>query len=299
MKTFLALAFLTATAVAGPRTSTNYSVATDAVDAGGKRVTSASYTNDGSAGGITGISTVATPLETVKHGYMGQLTEVTALQLAATPVTVGETATRQLSAAQVLDDLTTVALPASSVSWSVQSGPLSSINASGLATASTVYENTTATAKGIYAGLTGTLDLTVTDSITDNYGSYAGDNIGDDWQFQYFGLDNANAAPLVDLDGDGQNNAFEFTAGLVPTDAQSRFLTTIVPVPGQLGQKSIVFNPVVAGRNYTVLTSLDLSAGSWNPLSGAIIINEGTQRTVTDPTASEAKKFYRVEIEKP
>ena len=44
-----------AAAYAGPRASTNYSIATDTLDAGGRRTTSASYTNDGSAGGIIGI----------------------------------------------------------------------------------------------------------------------------------------------------------------------------------------------------------------------------------------------------
>lgn len=41
---------------ADPRTSTNYTVPTDTTDAGGKRATSAAYTNDGSAGALAGIS---------------------------------------------------------------------------------------------------------------------------------------------------------------------------------------------------------------------------------------------------
>ena len=138
-------------ALAGPRASTNYTVSTDTTDAGGKRATSAAYTNDGSAGGIVGISTVASPAETAKHGYIGQLTEVTALQLAASPLTINETGTRQLSADQVLDDLTTNAVPAASITWSVQSGPITGISASGLATAGTVYQDTAATAQGVYA----------------------------------------------------------------------------------------------------------------------------------------------------
>jgi hypothetical protein len=55
---------------AGPRTSSNYTIATDIADSGGKRATSATtYTNDGSIGGVAGFSTVAAPAETVKHGY--------------------------------------------------------------------------------------------------------------------------------------------------------------------------------------------------------------------------------------
>jgi hypothetical protein len=294
-----ALLLIVATAHAGPRLSADYTVAAESVDAGGQRATSTAYTNDGSAGGITGISAIASPAETAKAGYIGQLTEVTALQLAATPTTVDETATRQLSAAQLLDDDSLNTLAATDVSWSVASGPLSGIDANGLATAGIVYENTVATAQGDTAGASGTLELTVLDTIPDNFGSYAGDGLGDDWQFQYFGLDNPLAGPLLDPDGDGQNNAFEETAGLIPTDPLSRFSLTIAPVPGQPTQKDIIFDPIVPGRSYAVMTSPDLTPGSWAPLSGGIASDDGNQRTVTDTSATATKKFYTVEIVKP
>ena len=51
---------------AGSRTSLNYSSLTESVDDGGKHVSSAAYTHEGSIGGITGISTVASPSETAK-----------------------------------------------------------------------------------------------------------------------------------------------------------------------------------------------------------------------------------------
>jgi hypothetical protein len=139
----------------------------------------------------------------------------------------------------------------------------------------------------------------VLDSIPDNFGSYAGDNLADDWQFDHFGLDNPLAAPLLDPDDDGQNNRFEFIAGLVPTDPLSRFSLVIAPVPGQPGQKNVVFDPIIAGRTYTVMTSPDLTPGSWDPLADGTASDEGAQRTVTDPAASETKKFYTVEIVKP
>ena len=100
----LFLALLAGAAHAGPRTSASYTIATDTADAGGRRATSASYTNDGSAGGVVGISTVAAPAETARHGYIGQLYEVTGLVLSATPTTVNEGSTLPLSAAQLLDD---------------------------------------------------------------------------------------------------------------------------------------------------------------------------------------------------
>ena len=83
--TSMTAGLIAAAAHAGPRTSANYTIATDTADAGGRRTTSANYTNDGSLGGVAGISTVAAPAETAKHGYLGQLSAVTGLVLSATP----------------------------------------------------------------------------------------------------------------------------------------------------------------------------------------------------------------------
>jgi hypothetical protein len=295
---FVALFFATG-AHAGSRTSANYTITTDTADTGGRRAASASYTNDGSAGGIAGLSTVASPAETAKHGYIGQLYEVTGLTLTAATLNVNEGATDQLGAWQALDDATFLAVPAASVAWSVASGPLSGISAGGLATAGIVYQDTLASAQGVYLGQTGTLALTVKNVNLDNFGSYAGDGIDDAWQNQYFGLNNPNAGPAIDFDGDGQNNLFEYTAGLVPDDPASRFTLKIAPVPGQPGQKSLLFNPIVNGRTYTVKSKADLSAGTWDPLSSSSFSDNGQERTVTDQSATGAQKFYRVEITKP
>ena len=48
-----------------------------------------------------------------------------------------------------------------------------------------------------------------------------------------------------------------------------------------------------------VKTSLDLSPAPWSTLVGGGVSDNGSQRTVTDTSASETKKFYRVEIVKP
>ncbi|MEZ5385844.1 MAG: hypothetical protein R3F13_10040 [Prosthecobacter sp.] len=299
MKTalFLTALLFTALAHAGPRNSTDYRVATDSTDAGGKRAASVSYTNEGSVGGVSGTSDAAAPVTTAKAGYMGQLYEVTALQIAASPATVNELGTRQLGAAQVLDDLTTIVVPPSSIAWSVSSGPLSSIDADGLATAAAVYTDTAAVAQGSFAGVNGTLNLTVLDTIPDNFGSYAGDGIADDWQQQYFGLNNPNAAPGLDPDGDGHTNQFEFTAGLNPVNSVARFLLSTERVTGQI---NIVFGPVLAGRTYTVKSSLMLGAGAmWEDLTSFSTSDDGSTRTVTDLDAGGTRKFYRVEITQP
>jgi hypothetical protein len=302
MKTTSQILFAIACAVsvrAGPRSSASYTIATDTTDGGGKRATSASYTNDASAGNIAGISTFASPAGTAKSGYVGQLYEVTGLTLTSASPTVNETATVQLNASQSLDDATFLAVSAASVAWSVQSGPITGVNTSGVATAGTVYQNTAATARGVYLGNTGTVGLTVVNTLPDNFGSYAGDGLDDAWQNQYFGLNNPNAAPLVDPDGDGQDNLFEFTAGLVPTNPLSRFLLRIEPVAGEPARKRLVFSPRWNDRTYQVVTSTTMEAAGWSALTGGIVSDNGTERTVTDTAATEPRKFYRVEITKP
>jgi hypothetical protein len=290
-----------ALAFAGPRTSANYSIPADTADGGGKRATSANYTNDGSTGGVPGISTTAASAQTAKQGYLGQLYDITGLTLNSASVnsTVNETATLQLAAWQFLDDASFLAVPAASVSWGVVSGPVTGISPTGLATAGTVPQDTAATVQGAFGGFTGTLNLTVLDSIADNFGSYAGDGVGDDWQVQYFGLNNPLAGPNADPTGGGQNNLFKYIAGLNPLDVNSRFVLNIAPVPGQAAQRNVIFSPRFSDRTYIVKFRTDLATGTWQPLTGTTQSDNATQRTVTDMDATGTEKFYRIEITKP
>ena len=297
-KTMIGLfATFAATLHAAPRGSSNYDIATDTADAGGNRSVSADYTHDGSIGGIAGVSTVASPAEMAKAGYIGQLYEVTGLQLAAAPTNVNEGAITQLSAAQLLDDDTTLAVVSATVNWSVASGPLASIDSNGEGTTGIVYENTPATAQGHSGGLTNQIILLVLDTNSDNYGSYAGDGIDDDWQYLYFGMDNPDAGPLLDPDHDLQNNTFEFVAGLIPTDYASRSLLTIEPAGTD--QQDIIFSPRYSDRTYTVFYTTNLVTGSWSPLTSYNISDAPTERTVTDLLATDETRFYNVNVTKP
>ena len=276
-----------------------YSSPPSIVDVGGGRSTSAIYSQDASLGGIVGVSTVAAPAETAKHGYIGQLAEVSGIQIPATPASVNEGSTRQLTALQLLDDGTTAVIDPATVAWSVFTGPVASISASGLATAATVFQTTPATVQGGWGGHFSGLVLSVVNVNTDDYQAYAADGIDDDWQVQYFGASpNANAAPTADPDGDGQTNLFEFLAGVVPNDATSRFLFRIEPVAGQPSWKNLIFSPRLPDRTYTVKTNPDLGT-TWSSLLGAPVSDNGSERTVTDPNARAANKFYRVDITKP
>ncbi len=305
MKTNALILFSALTAICGalhaaPRSSASYSITAEITDSGGSRVTSANYTINGGIGAIGGISGVASPSETLKSGYVAQLYDIVGLALNATPTTINEGGMQQLSAAQLLDDATTLAVNAASVAWSVAGGPLTAISASGLATAGIVYQNTAATAQGIFAGNTGTLALTVLNVNIDNFGAYAGDQIDDRWQVDNFGQPpNANAGPLVDFDRDGQTNAFEYTAGLIPTDANSVFRLRLEAVPGQPSQKRVIFSPRFPGRTYVVKAKPSLLTGTFAPLGSSSFTDNAQERTVTDLNASGTTKFYQVEITKP
>ena len=60
-----------------------------------------------------------------------------------------------------------------------------------------MWEDTQATAGAAWGAVTGQLALTVLDTDPDNYGSYAGDGLDDDWQFNFFGPDNPLAVPVA------------------------------------------------------------------------------------------------------
>lgn len=305
MKPLLTLLSLVAVAMghAGPRSSASYSVITDIADGGGKRVSSVSFTNDGSLGGIAGVSITAAPVATAKQGYIAQLYEVTALQLTASPATVNELGTRQISGTQLLDDLTTIAVTPGSISWSILSGPLSSVSAGGLVTAGAVYQDASASVQGVFAGMTGSVNLTVLNTIADNFGSYGGDGIGDDWQVQYFGLNHPSAGPLLDPDGDGLNNLVEYGALLNPT------LSGIIPTQTVKNGGVLEFSyprSVSAfnqGLNFIVEWSDTLNTNDWHTTSVTqqVLSDNGTVQQVkaTVPDGGSGHRFVRLKVTSP
>jgi uncharacterized delta-60 repeat protein len=117
------------------------------------------------------------------------------------------------------------------------------------------------------------------------------------WRLQYFGVTTptGNAADNADPDGDGQNNLFEFVAGLIPTDATSQFHQTI---DTSSGHAKITFSPRFTSRTYVVETSTTLDGGSWSAATGSSTDNLNA-RTFTDAAALEPRRFYRVNISRP
>ena len=145
------------------------------------------------------------------------------------------------------------------------------------------------------AGNAGTVTRTVTvvDTTADPYDTWASS----------FGLDPAtDGAPTADPDGDGQNNLFEFTAGVGPNDALSRFHWRVEEDPDTPGQNRIVFSPRFGDRTYNVETSTTLQESEWIDFDfkkGGSVNDDGDERTVIDPDTSYARKFYRLKIVKP
>jgi hypothetical protein len=266
-------------------------------------VQSANYSVNGSAAGEFGAGSNAIATSAAyagKNGFVGQLYDLVALSVTAPPsASLNETANRQLLAAPLADDATTLAaFDPSTVGWSIVSGPIASISTGGLATAGTVYQDTPATIGGSAQSLSGQLNLTILNVTNDDFGAYASDQIDDSWQVQYFGQPpNPLAGPNADADGTGQTNLFKFVAGLNPLDG-SRFTLSILQVSGQPSQKNLVFQPLVAGRTYTPQFETSLTTPNWQTLTGITQSDNGNQRTVTD-TSAAAPKYYRIQIAKP
>jgi len=280
-------------------TSADYAIAAETFDSGGATVASAGYVCNDSVSAIG--STAGEPVTgyLVKSGYPGQLYDVTNLTPTALASAVNEGMTLQLGAIQLLDDATCLVVNPGTVGWNIVAGPINSINSGGLAWAGTVYQDTPATVQASLGGFSGTLQLTVINVGTDDFGIYAGDGLPDDWQVQYFGPNNPNAAPNIDADGTGQTNLFKYIAGLDPTDPTSRFAVRIQPVPAQPGQMQIIFAPVVSGRTYAVVNKIRLSDSSWAALTGTAQTDNVRIRTVTDLNATSSSKYYRVQISMP
>jgi PA14 domain/Chitobiase/beta-hexosaminidase C-terminal domain len=130
-----------------------------------------------------------------------------------------------------------------------------------------------------------------------------GDGIADAWRLQYFGSatsTDSTSCATCDADGTGQNNLFKYVAGLDPTNATSVFRLVIQNVNGQPTQKNLLFNPLAAGRTYTIESRTDLVSGNYSPLpSFSGPQTNGNQVIVTDLDATQPNKFYHVHISLP
>ena len=130
------------------------------------------------------------------------------------------------------------------------------------------------------------------------------DGLPDWWMNQHFGhptgddADQSNAGD--DASGTGQNNLFKYMAGLDPRDPASVFKLRIQGVPGQPGQRRLVFGPRWENRIYTLQFRTNLVCGAqWADLTSTASSDDGLTRTLTDLDGHERSKFYRISISWP
>jgi hypothetical protein len=280
---------------AGSRSGGNAAV-NDTTDSGGQHATSANYTMDGSLGGIGGVSTAGAPPETLKAGYIGQLTEVTNVTVIASPSSANENDVLQLTGVAGLDDATVTALAGSNIAWATPGFPIASITPSGEAATATVCSNTWGTVSGAYLGVSGSGLVLVLDSNPDNYGIYAGDGLPDWWQAQYFGTNNPLGVASA-TNCTGRSNLDTYIADLNPTDPASLF--KVVAISNQPPNRLVWFQTSSAARVYRLLYTTNLVNGVWTNLPGTgWTVGQPGQMSLSDTNAAPIR-FYRVQVQLP
>ena len=269
------------------------------IDAGGGVSASSSYENCCSIGAIGGISEAFSPLNTRnRHGFTGQLFEIESLNLSPQNVTLAETSSFRFFAEWRTSDGDTLATTPGELVWFSLGGPVAGLSSSGIIFTRSVYQNTAANVAASGRGQIGFCSFMVLNSIPDNHGIYASDGIDDGWQVGFFGEGNPQGTADADPDGDSQNNRFEFTAGLHPRDAASRFNLAISSTPGYPAWKSLEFTPRFDTRDYLIFRS-DSPAGPWQSISPALLFDQGSVRTVIDTAPPTQRAFYRIGIRRP
>ena len=117
-----------------------------------------------------------------------------------------------------------------------------------------------------------------------------GDGLPDAWETAH-GLsatDPADAA--LDSDGDGQSNLGEYRAGTSPTNGGS--CLKLEGVTQANGTATVSFN-AVSNQTYTVEWRADLG-DTWTKLTDLIARTNSRVESVTDSSAGDAARFYRV-----
>ena len=122
-----------------------------------------------------------------------------------------------------------------------------------------------------------------------------GDGIPDWWERRHSG-NFAGMNPTLDSDGDGRSNLAEYTAGLDPLDARSRFEVggTEMTTDAQGPLFSIRWQSVL-GRRYKVFHSDTLT--QWPITPAATVDGTGSEKVCTLRPAGASKMFVRIEVE--
>lgn len=233
-----------------------------------------------------------------RAGYVGQLTDVVSFATYPDPAVVTrEGSDVPLVVASENDDGSTSRLTTGpgEVTFTILTGPISAINAVPAASLGLVFEDSLATYRASFQGLTADGEILVLNTNRDDFGSYAGDGVADEWQVDFFGLDNPLAGPLADPDGDGQENRNEFLSGYDPTDPSEKLTFEILGVAS--GVSSLRFSKVISTTRYEVEQSIDLAqAVPWS--SASIFVPLADESDFVLPVSSPSlRNFFRLRLD--
>ena len=134
-----------------------------------------------------------------------------------------------------------------------------------------------------------------------------GDGMSDIWEGKYYlstsdnGSGDSDEGPDADPDGDGWTNFQESVAGTDPFSGEppEGMLQTHVAQNPAVPGVFVVSWPTLAGKQYTLLVSTDLSANSWTHVGDPIIGDETTVEIAIDTSNSTPpppELFWRVSV---
>ncbi len=301
------LLLLPTLAPAGPRVSANYTLSPETSASGVPQAASLNYSINQATDPSSGVVTTSANY-THRPGFIGQLYDVAALAATAANPSVPEGASNALGAAAVMDDDTTLPLDPTEVAWSVAGGPLSAVDASGIAQTVNVFADASASVQADYRTFSTTAEFTVENIANDDVGLVAGDGIRDAWQFDNFDDDAdgtldpdeaARAAPDADPDHDTDNNFVEWATGYNPNDGTSRFSAILVDVSGS--DATFELSQIISGTTYI----LEAEPGLGIVLPFAEVpglrftaSTNSPQFQIVDPSTPPGRQFWRLSFER-
>lgn len=229
----------------------------------------------------------------LRAGFVGQLYDVVALDVAPSLPAVGEGAGVDFSAVGRCDDDTR--LTADEAAWSVVAGPLATIDDGGHGVAAAVYQAETATVRVAALELTALGSVRVLDVDPDNFGIFGGDDVQDLWQVSHFGAASTNGLASADPDGDGQDNRSEFVVGTDPQAADAGFRLAMA----RAGTLRVSGSPAFSSRLYQLERTDALRTGAWQAVAGGTAVLSNGQWVVAGLVETNPLALYRMRVEYP
>jgi hypothetical protein len=123
--------------------SASYLISANSINSGGNSAASTNYTQTASMGLIVMTSTASTS-GTYEEEFVSPAVSPVSLQVSAPMTSVADNSTLLLTAIEQLDDSTFTVESGTAVTWSVVSGPITSISSSGVVTPGNVTQTTPA-----------------------------------------------------------------------------------------------------------------------------------------------------------